>query len=172
MKLLSEAICCKEPRTSDTFLQLLTSALLSDATKAEVKCPELGRRHTECKKTTFRVFFFQRGWIIYLPNFSKMYLTLLQYDSCSMLISNRVFFFHLFICNDVGQVSYFHHFLSSLSCIALFISPVFCSLSFFSISPLVSFYFSGLAVCNTLPWKVPFPGLFLTYILTLSFVIF
>ncbi|KAI1241935.1 ZAR1-like protein, partial [Lamprotornis superbus] len=34
-KLLSEAICCKEPSTSDTFLQLLTSALLSNATKAE-----------------------------------------------------------------------------------------------------------------------------------------
>lgn len=69
-------------------------------------------------------------------------------------MSIRVFFFHLFICSDVGQVSYFHHFLSCLSCTVSFISPVFCSLSFHLIFPLVSFYFWGLVVCDTLPWKV------------------
>lgn len=48
--MLLEAICCKELRASDTFLQLPTiSTLLTDATKAEIKCPGLGKRYKEYK---------------------------------------------------------------------------------------------------------------------------
>jgi len=71
-------------------LQLLTNALLSDATKAEVKSPEVGRRHEECKKHLQGNRLSTR-MNYHLVNFSKMYLTSLQYDSCCMFISNRVF---------------------------------------------------------------------------------
>lgn len=56
----------------------------------------------------------------------------------------------------MGQIIYLQYFLSYLNCTVSFISPVFCSLLFLLIFSLFSFYFRGLAVCDTCHGKYPF----------------
>lgn len=77
----SQQSCCQKPSAARSrvpvthFLQLPTTALLSDSTKAEVKCPELARRHKECKKHLQGNF--RSTGMNYILNFSKMYFILL-----------------------------------------------------------------------------------------------